>query len=102
MFFVFAAIGLSVLSVVVMSLWNWLLPPLFGARLVSFWQALGLLVLARVLFGRLGRGAGRGMHWRHRMAERWEQMTPEERQKFTEGVRGQCRRFGAARAASTT
>jgi len=26
---------------VVMHLWNWLLPPLFGWHLITFWQALG-------------------------------------------------------------
>ena len=40
---------------VVMLLWNWLLPPLFGWREVTFWQALGLLALCRILFGGFGR-----------------------------------------------
>ena len=35
-------------------LWNWLLPSLFGWRLITFWQALGILVLCRILFGGLG------------------------------------------------
>src|SRR6266852_5394737 len=39
---------------VVMQLWNWLLPPLFGWRQVTFWQALGLLALCRILFGGSG------------------------------------------------
>lgn len=70
---------------VVMHLWNWLLPPLFGWRLITFWQALGLLALCRILFG------GHGMHsknrspmgrrMRERMEERWSKMTPEEREK---------------------
>jgi len=47
---------------VVMHLWNWLAPPLFGFRLITFWQALGLLILCRVLFGGWGSGkhGGRG------------------------------------------
>src|SRR5689334_14640568 len=40
---------------IVQHLWNWLLPPLFGWHQVTFWQALGLLVLCRILFGGLGR-----------------------------------------------
>jgi hypothetical protein len=36
---------------IVMRLWNWLAPPIFGWRQVNFWQALGLLVLCRILFG---------------------------------------------------
>ena len=33
-------------------LWNWLAPSLFGWRQVTFWQAVGLLALCRILFGR--------------------------------------------------
>jgi len=85
-----ALIMLAVLAFTfaVMSLWNWLMPPLFGWTTIGFWQALGLLVLSRILFGGW-RGRG-GMHWRGRMAERWAQMTPEEREKFREGMRGRC------------
>jgi hypothetical protein len=83
---VFIAVG----GVVVQQLWNWLLPSIFGWRQITFWQALGLLVLCRVLFGRLGvRGGSRGS-FRRRMAERWERMTPEERERFRQGMRGRC------------
>jgi hypothetical protein len=37
-----------------MHLWNWLLPPLFGWRQITFWQALGILALCRILFGGFG------------------------------------------------
>jgi hypothetical protein len=40
---------------IVLRLWNWLLPPLFGFRQISLWRALGLLLLCRILFGGLGR-----------------------------------------------
>jgi hypothetical protein len=96
-----AGLTVVVFSGVVMSLWNWLMPAIFGSRLITFWQALGLLVLARILFGRLG-GEGRRMHWRHRMKERWNQMTPEEREKFGGGMRGRCRGFGPAGTAPTS
>jgi len=79
---------------VVLHLWNWLLPPLFGWRLITFWQALGILVLCRILFGRIG---GRGFYrsnFRRRMGERWERMTPEERERFRQGMRDRCG-FGA-------
>ncbi len=80
---------------IVMHLWNWLLPMLFGWHQISFWQALGLLVLCRILFGGVG---GRGFHrpnYRRRMSERWDQMTPEEREKFRQGMRSRCGGFGA-------
>ncbi len=77
-------------GVVVQQLWNWLLPSIFGWRQITFWQALGILVLCRILFGRLGvRGRSRSS-FRRRMAERWEGMTPEERERFREGMRGRC------------
>ncbi len=83
----FMAIG----GEVVRQLWNWLLPPLFGWRQITFWQALGILVLCRILFGGLGRHGCHGSNFRRRMAERWEHMTPEERERFRHGMRG---RFG--------
>ena len=82
-------IGVGVFSFFVMSLWNWLMPPLFGRPVITFWQAFGLLVLSRILFGGLrGRHGRPQWHWRRRMMERWEQMTPEEREKFQQGLKG--------------
>jgi hypothetical protein len=76
---------------VVMHLWNWLLPPLFGWRLLGFWQALGLLALCRILFGHHGwRGSGHS-NFRNRMRDRMKgrcgRMTPEEREKFRQAMR---------------
>ena len=83
----FAIAAAVVLGFVVMALWNRLMPSLFGWHSVTFWQALGLLILARILFGGFrGRPGGR-MHWRQRMMDRFEKMTPEEREKFREGMR---------------
>ena len=81
-------------SVLVMALWNWLLPPLLGLHQITFWQALGILVLCRILFGGRGRHGGLGWGMRRRMrerwAQRWERMTPEERERFRQGMRGRC------------
>ena len=88
---VLAAIAATALGFVVMGLWNWLVPAVVGWKPIDFWQALGLLVLTRLLFGfRAGFGFGHRMHWRGRMAERWERMTPEEREKFRAGMHGRC------------
>ena len=65
---------------VVMRLWNWLLPPIFGWRQLTFWQALGLLALCRILFGGLGGHGGHGP--KRRWGGRCKNMTPEEREKF--------------------
>jgi len=86
-------------------LWNWLLPPLFGWPQLTFWQALGLLALCRILFGGFGhRGMGSsGVRRRmadrmaDRMAERWDRMTPEERERMRERMRG---RWGFGPSAS--
>jgi hypothetical protein len=91
---VFFTIGVEL----VLHLWNWLMPPIFGWREITFWQAFGLLALCRILFGGLGiHGPGRG-NFRRRMAERmgdrmsgrmsemmgdrWDRMTPEERERL--------------------
>jgi Ca2+/H+ antiporter, TMEM165/GDT1 family len=97
-FALFAALFVTVFGFAVMSLWNWLMPALFGWHLIKFWQAVGILVLSKILFGGFRGHPGRHLYWRRRMMERWEQMTPEEREKFRQGMRGRCGSFGAAAA----
>jgi hypothetical protein len=85
----FGALAVTVVSFVVMSLWNVLMPAIFTVHAINFWQALGLLVLSKILFGGFRPGAG-GPRWRKRMMQRWEQMTPEEREKFKAGMSRGC------------
>jgi hypothetical protein len=66
-------LAISIFGFGVMSLWNWLVPALFGGKLITFWQALGMLVLSRILVGGFSRP---------RVIHKWEQLTPEEREKF--------------------
>lgn len=78
----FMVIGLAVavgFAFLTMSLWNWLMPELFGLKLLTIWQTAGLLVLSWCFFGRFRH---MGHHGRHRIAERWMRMSPEEREKF--------------------
>ena len=84
--FAFMALG----GYIVMLLWNWLLPPLFGFHLIAFWQALGILILCRILFGGFGMHRGRGSR---RMAGRCGNLTEEERERFRQRMRD---RFGTA------
>jgi hypothetical protein len=71
---------------VVKQLWNWLLPALFGWPALTFWQALGILALCRILFGGVGgRGFRRGGR-RRRLAEHWKHMTPEQRERLRHGM----------------
>ena len=94
-FALFGTLAVALVSFVFMSLWNWLTPALFGWRAISIWQALGLLALSRFLFGGFRGRMGCGGPWRRRMMERWDQMTPEEREKFRQGMRGRCGEFGS-------
>lgn len=80
--------GFALFSFFVMQLWNWLAPEVFGGHHITFWQALGLLVLSKILFGGFRGGWGHRGHWPGRMRERWERMTPEEREKFRKGMMG--------------
>ena len=77
---------------IVKFLWNSLLPSLFGVRTISFWQALGILILCRILFGGSGwRGGHFRSHMRRHMEQRMEErcagMTPEEREQFRQRMR---------------
>ncbi len=92
--FAFVALG----GVIVQQLWNWLLPPLFGWRLITFWQGLGILALCRILFGGFGRHGSHRSSFRGRKGG-WEAMTAEERQRFRHGIR---ERFGFGPSAGET
>ena len=72
---------------VVMHLWNWLLPSLVGVRAIGFWEALGLLALCRILFGGSGFHGHARSRMGHRMRERCERMSPEDRERFREEMR---------------
>jgi hypothetical protein len=91
---VLVVVAVIVVGVVVMLLWNALMPALFGLPTIGYWQAVGLLILSKLLFGGFrGRGRGHGGHfgpWRARMAERWANMTDEERAEFRAGMRRRC------------
>lgn len=92
-----AAAFLSLISFIVMQLWNNLLPDILHVGTITFWQAMGIFILSKILFG-FGRGGrfGGGAPWmRNRMAEKFKDMSPEERAKFREQFdRHRCGRRG--------
>jgi hypothetical protein len=97
-----ALVGIALVSFVVMKLWNAILPSAVGWHAITYWQALGLLILSKILFGFPFRGhGGGGRHWRRRMLERYAHMTPEEREKFREGMQGRCGEFRTPTAADS-
>jgi hypothetical protein len=96
----FMALG----SEIVLLLWNWLLPPLFGFHQITFWQAFGILVLSRILFGGFGFHRSRGPRFRRGMEGRFDWMTPEEREQLRQRFRQRMRErwgFGPATGESS-
>lgn len=88
------AVGLVALGFIVMTLWNGLVPDVFAGPEITFWQAVGLLVLSHILLRGWGRWRyANGWH-RERSRKRFEEklaaMTPEEREKFKEEWKRRC------------
>ena len=83
-FIVFIAIG----GVAVLELWNWLMPSLFGMPQVSFLQALGILALSRIVFGGSGLSSLKRASSDRRATDRWQALTPEERELLRQRARG--------------
>lgn len=89
-------IGVTAISGIVMLLWNGVLVPVLHLGLINFWQALGVLILSKILFGGFRGGHWGRHHWKQRLQERWESMSPEEREKFRSELKNRCgHRFGA-------
>ena len=89
---ILAFVGLVAIGgAIVQALWNWLLPAIFGWREITFWQALGMLALCRILFGGLGGHGGRRVRVDGGTGGHWGRMTPEERERFRQRIR---ERFG--------
>jgi Ca2+/H+ antiporter, TMEM165/GDT1 family len=83
-------LAITLFGFIVMNLWNGLIPPLFGGKSITFWQALGMLMLSRILVGGFSRP---------RVVHKWEQLTPDEREKFRAAMdRRRCGEPGSAPA----
>lgn len=77
-----------VFGFVVEGLWNSLMPHIFGWHAITYWQALGIFLLSKILFG--GPRPGGRMGWRRGMRERWAAMTPEQREAFRQAIGHRC------------
>lgn len=94
----FLVVMVTLIGALVMWLWNWHMPSLFGLPTLTFWQAVGLLVLCRLLVGNIGLGGHHHHGHGHcgqdeghghccgsnKLRERWANMTAEERQHIIE------------------
>ncbi len=71
---------------VTMTLWNWLIPSIFNLPYLNFWQALGLLLLSKILFsgfgGKSNWGGSTAMRFKTRYYDKLANMTPDERERF--------------------
>ena len=97
-FIPFLVVGaIALFSYVVLLLWNGLLPDILHVSAITYWQAMGILVLCKILFGFGGGGGrGRGQWMQHRM-ERFKNMSPEEQERFREEMRARCGKWGRHR-----
>jgi len=93
-FVLFGILFFGVMGLLIFGLWNALIPAILGLPKISFWQALGLFILSRILFGRFG-GGGWGKMRKARFVRGWKNLTPEERQRFRSAMGSRCPgRFG--------
>lgn len=83
-FVFFALLALLAFGGLVMLLWNAILPELLNTKRISYWQAVGLLVLSKILFSSFRPGERSRRHFGpgERLREKFKNMSPEERQKF--------------------
>lgn len=87
--FAVAMLGLLLVGIVTMTLWNWLVPVIFNGPSITFWQALGLLVLSKILFSSWGAGRCKpnSHEWKQRYMEKLASMTPQDRERFKQRMR---------------
>ncbi|HEY8934360.1 MAG TPA: hypothetical protein VIM65_04040 [Cyclobacteriaceae bacterium] len=94
----FGALIALVFGYITMLLWNWLVPELFHGPMITFWQAVGLLVLSKILFHGLGKGGRHWKkdqcgdysdhdHWKGKVFDKFSSMSPEEREAFKKKMR---------------
>lgn len=93
MFFLLFIVAVPLFGLLVMSLWNAILPAVLGVKSITFLQALGILLLSKILFGGFGGGHRGRRHSRDKwieMKQKFSGMTPEEREKFKADWKNRC------------
>ena len=80
-----------VIGFAVMYLWNWLMPEIFDLQTINYWQAMGILVLSKILFGGCGHKSkccgskhGNQGQWKHKFKHKWSNMSEEDKSKWQE------------------
>ncbi|MGE9311992.1 hypothetical protein ACLOAU_10110 [Niabella sp. CJ426] len=77
-------------SAIVMLLWNAVLPDVLPVKPVSYWQAMGILVLSKILFSGFGGKGHKKFGSRGELRDKYRNMSEEDRQKFKEAWKRRC------------
>lgn len=77
-------------SAIVMWLWNALLPDLLHLPMIGFWQAMGILILCKILFASFGKGGCNKKCGRNPIRKKMEDMTDEEKEAFKQRFKDIC------------
>lgn len=78
---VIIAAGIFIFGNIVMYLWNAILPEVLGLNIITFWQALGILLLAKILFGGFHGGKHHG-RCGYKMRDKWMHLSEEDKEKL--------------------
>lgn len=90
-------LGLFAISGIVSLLWNWIIPSISTLTAITYWQAMGLFVLCRILFGGFRFGFRKHRHAFHEhfkhhapFKDKFMEMTDEERLQFKSQWKQRC------------
>lgn len=87
-------VAMLVFGGLVMLLWNWLSPSIFNGPTITYWEALGLLALGRILTGRLPcQHHASDSGYRERWQKKWSSMTEEQKAALRQKYRNRCHSF---------
>jgi hypothetical protein len=88
-FMIMGLLCVAVIGLVTQALWNWLVPDLFGGHIITYWQALGLLLLSKIFLWTFNKGAHRNHRagWGYYWSQKWKGMSPEERERLKEKMK---------------
>ncbi len=90
-FFVVAMVAfVLVMGGVVMFLWNHIVADITDLREISWFEAMGLLILSKILFGKIGGPEKKFQRHRSKWKEKWMHMTEEERHAFKQRWKDRC------------
>jgi len=92
-FVILAPLFILAFGYFVMTLWNFTLPAIFGVSTITFWQAIALFILSKILFSGFRGGWGHkphgpGAYW----GSKWKSLSDEERNAYREKWQQWCRK----------